>query len=367
MVKLICDLCNNKFKYEPSFYRHKKYNCKEKNKQKIEIFIKNKSKKNEKWEELFNNYLISNYGRIYSKMQYKLLKFQKTESGYYTVHINKKIFYIHRLVFETFNKKIPFNYIIDHIDNNRLNNNLNNLRLFTKKQNANNKKYFKGNKRSILQFNLSNQLINEYSTIKEAKKTINCKSNSMFQKALLTSKKYKGYIWKYKNLDQENNVNNNEIWVNIKSTIYSISNYGNIMNNKTYRILKPAISGGYYNISLQVNKKQKKYSIHRLVAKIFCENKENLNIVNHIDENKLNNYYKNLEWVTSSKNTNHSKYKYQKKVKQIDIKTNKIINIFDSLTDASINICGHKKSVGNISNVCNNRSKSFKGYKFCFI
>ena len=41
-------------------------------------------------------------------------------------------------------------------------------------------------------------------------------------------------------------------------------------------------------------------------------------MVNHIDENKLNNYYKNLEWTTTSENVMHST---GKKVNQIDIET----------------------------------------------
>jgi len=48
--------------------------------------------------------------------------------------------------------------------------------------------------------------------------------------------------------------------------------------------------------------------VHRLVCKHFCkEGREDQIVVNHIDTNTSNNYYKNLEWSTQKENVNHSK------------------------------------------------------------
>lgn len=61
---------------------------------------------------------------------------------------------------------------------------------------------------------------------------------------------------------------------------------------------------GYLSVTLTNDDKQYQVKVHRLVAYLYCPNysKDNLNIVDHIDGNKLNNHYSNLEWVTSSEN-----------------------------------------------------------------
>lgn len=46
--------------------------------------------------------------------------------------------------------------------------------------------------------------------------------------------------------------------------------------------------------------------VHILVAKAFVPNPENLPVVNHIDEDKLNCVYTNLQWCTVQQNVRHS-------------------------------------------------------------
>lgn len=72
------------------------------------------------------------------------------------------------------------------------------------------------------------------------------------------------------------------------------------------RVLKGALAeSGYRFVSLKMNGSTQQIYIHRLVAFAFVDGyKEDL-VVNHKDENKLNNNYLNLEWVTQKYNANY--------------------------------------------------------------
>lgn len=105
-----------------------------------------------------------------------------------------------------------------------------------------------------------------------------------------------------------------EIWKDIKEYegLYKVSNLGRVMSLRSYggdkhRLMSPTKNGtGYLKVILSKNKTHKAFLIHRLVAMAFLENPENLDFVNHKDENKANNMADNLEWCTKSYNTEYS-------------------------------------------------------------
>lgn len=162
-----------------------------------------------------------------------------------------------------------------------------------------------------------------------------------------------------------------EIWKPIKDYegLYQVSNLGNVrsLNRKIKnRNLKEKIKKfdktkfGYLRVELNNNGKKKKYLVHRLVAQTFLDNPNNYPCVNHKDENKNNNIVSNLEWCDYLYNNlyNNKHKKNWVKVKQLD-KNNNIINIFESITEASkkTNIIQCK-----ISNCLHNRQKTAGGY-----
>lgn len=107
-----------------------------------------------------------------------------------------------------------------------------------------------------------------------------------------------------------------ESWRDVKNYegLYQVSNTGKVKslartykNRKCEEIIKsPSLaSKGYYRLPLCKEGKIKYYYIHRLVAEAFIPNPNNYKMVNHKDENKLNNNANNLEWCTHTYNMNY--------------------------------------------------------------
>lgn len=91
-----------------------------------------------------------------------------------------------------------------------------------------------------------------------------------------------------------------------------ISNYGllvfpcgKICKSIGDHVYKPQDNNGYKQIQKFIDGKRRTLMVHRLVAMAFIPNPENKPEVNHIDGNKANNHYVNLEWTTKSENIKH--------------------------------------------------------------
>jgi hypothetical protein len=78
-------------------------------------------------------------------------------------------------------------------------------------------------------------------------------------------------------------------------TVYSL----NYRNKGIVVPLKHILTSlGYLKVTLFLNGTSKLYLVHRLVAKAFIPNPDNLEEVDHIDCNTLNNHVSNLQWVS---------------------------------------------------------------------
>lgn len=180
-----------------------------------------------------------------------------------------------------------------------------------------------------------------------------------------------------------------EVWKDIVGCngIYQISNKGrvksrNFYNKKCEMILKPcACDGRYLSIIIDRGAGRKHYMIHRLVYEHFVGELPNYErnapsdkqyVINHIDENKLNNNADNLELLTCKDNINYGTHNLRisksmtngptsKKVYQYT-KNHVLVRVWPSIAECGR--CGY--NFGHIASCCRNsygkNSNYYKGY-----
>lgn len=185
--------------------------------------------KEEIWKNIRNYedyYEVSNFGRVRSKNRiieqeckgkkvnftYKgsILKQQLINSGYYVVSLSKssiqKKFLVHRLVAETFLDN-PKNYSqINHVDENKLNNNLDNLEWCNAKYNIlyNNRAIKIGRKlgKKVFVYDKEHKLIHIFNSSKEASYFLCIPDRGIRKACTRNNNLYKNYIWSYEKLDK---------------------------------------------------------------------------------------------------------------------------------------------------------------------
>jgi hypothetical protein len=140
------------------------------------------------------DYEISNLGRIRNKKNGRIMKQTINFQGYKVLTLNKKTFYVHKLLGIAFIQN-PLNKLwIDHINNNKTDNNLLNLRWVTSSENNQNRSLSKNNLLGIkgvrkvynnkfvarVKFNNKVYYLGTFKTLAEAKKARLEKVNELF-------------------------------------------------------------------------------------------------------------------------------------------------------------------------------------------
>lgn len=178
----------------------------------------------------YENYDVYRDGRIYSHNKKRFLSLVKGTNGYYNVSMSKngisKVITLHRILATCFIPN-PNNYpCINHIDGNKLNNDLQNLEWCTQKHNCqewvkmgiSNSGLFKKNQipwnkggkfpqfsgknhfnsRPVNQYDLQGNLIANFDNLEQARISINKNNSSGISQCCCGKiKTYCGYIWRY--------------------------------------------------------------------------------------------------------------------------------------------------------------------------
>lgn len=181
-------------------------------------------------------------------------------------------------------------------------------------------------------------------------------------------------------------MDNTEIWRPVVGYegLYEVSNTGKVRSLFRYKKeLKPQITrNGYLRVQLWKDMVGKGKTVHRLVATAFCVRPKGCNIVNHKDENPLNNHADNLEWCTYQYNNTYGA-RLKKMVANTDYSKRRVNNAhqievcskpINQYTKEGIFIRSwnsasecHRETgitISNIRRVCRGERKTAKGFVF---
>ena len=159
----------------------------------------------EQWKIINNNFEISSYGRIRSRERYvftypnnirhipsKIMRLWEHSNGYLSYNVRGKNELVHRLVAEYFIPN-PNNLLeVNHKDNNRHNNNVDNLEWITHKNNAIHAVSYRSDVKPVAQFDINGNLIKIWPSLSSTHNASN------IQKCCIGKRKTcNGYIWRY--------------------------------------------------------------------------------------------------------------------------------------------------------------------------
>lgn len=203
-------------------------NCKKARNDKHEYF---EGAFDENWKEFLNLYMVSNTGIVVNKNTKLILKPQ-IRSGYLRFYLKGKLYSIHRVVYQLFKGEISEKAVVDHIDGNRQNNHISNLRAVTQTENMINaqKNGHKG-QIGVTQFSIDGKELQHFKSLQDAANFINV-TNYALNSAANYGTKSGGYFWL-----KDNSITTKEEFIKLRpneAVKYKDMNKTYIYNNNLY-------------------------------------------------------------------------------------------------------------------------------------
>jgi hypothetical protein len=266
-------------------------------------------------ERIEFNYDISTLGNVRSKTTNNILKPNvKNNIPMISLRIGRKSYClsIHQLVAQMFLEN-PNNYtMVNHMNHNKLDNRVENLRWVSTSENANHahaKKERKTNAKAILQYDENGNFIKKFDSIRQAANELDIPEKQFSSNLTGKTKLFRGFNFEYETpkivLTEKDLLQFEPIK---EHPDYLICRDGRVYSTKSKKIMKPMVKSNNYS-HLQMD--DKNLSVHFLVANQFIPNTNNCPTVNHKDGDKSNNHVDNLEWMTYSEQNKHSAQLYK--------------------------------------------------------
>lgn len=169
------------------------------------------------WKDVpgYENYSVSNFGRVKRKrcanqrgfmMDERMVTLQTNKWGYIKAALIKdkkvKLMSVHRLVMAAFVGECPEGLQVNHIDEDKTNNHLDNLEYVTPYQNLHHgtclaRGALKRRKGGVYQYTLDGELVNVYETLPDMKRRTGYDSSNVASVCRGKWKSAYGYTWKY--------------------------------------------------------------------------------------------------------------------------------------------------------------------------
>ncbi len=169
----------------------------------------------EVWKQFKGSYYVSNTGKVkninwHNSGIEKELDLNEVSGGYlqfsYYDNGKRKQKYVSIAVFETFVGEVPSGYDIHHINHNRQDNRVENLKLIDSSihKSIHNKERYKDTykdldqSKPIIQYTIDGKFISEYKSATEAERQTGINKSNISKCCLGKRIKAGGFIWKYK-------------------------------------------------------------------------------------------------------------------------------------------------------------------------
>lgn len=200
-------------------------------------------------------------------------------------------------------KKLP---IVDHIDRDKTNNRIQNLRWVSSKDSNLNRTSKPRRGSAVIQYSLENEYIKRHISLAEAGKIVNIAGSMIGRVCLRPPHIYRGFIWKFEHIPLQLE---GEEWVPLNHpelpTCISVSNMGRVMKKGQILVNQQYNDTGYLVISFRdLKAKNRGFLIHRLILCGFLG--YNSLEVNHKNKKRDDNRLANLEYVTRSEQMMHA-------------------------------------------------------------